>query len=85
MIAVLLSPLRCQILEGGAANAAAAAADGPGGAGNAPPPLDGPGTYTLFAVISHIGKSTDHGHYVAHIKKDGQWAFFNDEKVCLVA
>ena len=34
-----------------------------------------------MAVISHIGKNTDHGHYVCHIKKNGVWALFNDEKV----
>ncbi|KAJ1407012.1 hypothetical protein B484DRAFT_456680 [Ochromonadaceae sp. CCMP2298] len=42
---------------------------------------DGEGKYTLMAVISHIGKSTDHGHYVCHIKKNGAWVLFNDEKV----
>ena len=42
---------------------------------------DGEGKYTLTEIISHIGKSTDHGHYVCHIKKDGQWVLFNDEKV----
>lgn len=42
---------------------------------------DGVGRYTLMAVISHIGKSTDHGHYVCHIKKKDKWVLFNDEKV----
>merc|ERR1711871_1208776 len=42
---------------------------------------DGPGDYELIAIISHLGKSTSCGHYVCHIKKDGQWALFNDEKV----
>lgn len=42
---------------------------------------DGEGKYTLMAVISHLGKSTDHGHYVCHVKKDGHWVLFNDEKV----
>jgi ubiquitin carboxyl-terminal hydrolase 5/13 len=42
---------------------------------------DGEGKYTLMAVISHLGKNTDHGHYVCHVKKDGQWVLFNDEKV----
>ena len=41
----------------------------------------GDGKYTLFAIISHIGRNTEHGHYVCHIKKNGQWTFFNDEKV----
>jgi len=46
------------------------------------PAADGPGNYELVGIISHLGKSTSCGHYVCHIKKDGQWAFFNDEKVC---
>ena len=33
--------------------------------------------------ISHIGKNTGSGHYVAHIKRDGKWFIFNDEKVAL--
>lgn len=53
-----------------------------------PPPAsclyeDGEGKYNLFAMISHIGKHTGSGHYVAHIKKDGKWVIFNDEKVAL--
>ncbi len=42
---------------------------------------DGEGKYSLMAVISHLGKNTDHGHYVCHVKKDSQWVLFNDEKV----
>lgn len=42
---------------------------------------DGEGKYSLVGIISHLGKSTDHGHYVCHLKKDGQWVLFNDEKV----
>ena len=39
----------------------------------------------LFFVhrISHIGKNTGSGHYVAHLKRDGKWVIFNDEKVAL--
>lgn len=37
--------------------------------------------YELMAFISHIGSSTQSGHYVAHIKKEGKWVIFNDEKV----
>ena len=39
------------------------------------------GVYSLVAIISHIGRNTDHGHYVCHIKKEGKWSLFNDEKV----
>lgn len=44
---------------------------------------DGPGKYRLVAFISHIGNQTSCGHYVAHIRKDGRWAIFNDETVAL--
>jgi len=43
----------------------------------------GVGKYTLMAIISHIGKNTEHGHYVCHIQKEGQWVLYNDEKVRL--
>jgi ubiquitin carboxyl-terminal hydrolase 5/13 len=43
------------------------------------------GKYTMTGMISHIGKNTGSGHYVAHLKKDGQWIIFNDEKVAISA
>ena len=51
--------------------------------GAAPEPSyrDGSGSYELTAIISHMGTSHLVGHYVAHIKKDGQWFIYNDEKV----
>lgn len=42
---------------------------------------DGVGQYNLAGFISHMGANTACGHYVAHIKKDGRWVIFNDEKV----
>ncbi|XP_057963166.1 ubiquitin carboxyl-terminal hydrolase 14 [Malania oleifera] len=42
---------------------------------------DGGGRYRLIGFVSHIGTSTQCGHYVAHICKDGRWVIFNDEKV----
>jgi len=42
---------------------------------------DGEGKYELVSIVSHLGTATSHGHYVAHIKKDGEWIFFNDGKV----
>jgi len=54
---------------------------GAGAGAGASSVLDGPGRYSLVAIISHIGKSTSAGHYVAHIKKDGAWVLFNDDKV----
>lgn len=41
------------------------------------------GRYELHAIISHIGKNTESGHYVCHIKKGDQWILYNDEKVSL--
>lgn len=37
--------------------------------------------YRLMGIVSHIGTSTQCGHYVAHILKDGRWTIFNDNKV----
>eukprot|EP00624_Nannochloropsis_granulata_P000865 evm.model.NODE_13690_length_6312_cov_28.429657.4 len=42
---------------------------------------DGEGVYRLGGVISHVGKNLGSGHYVAHIKKEGRWAIFDDQKV----
>ena len=44
----------------------------------------GNGKYELMSMISHIGTSTDHGHYVCHRRlADGRWALYNDEKVAV--
>ncbi|CAM9999636.1 unnamed protein product [Pylaiella littoralis] len=60
----------------------AAAAGGPGdSAGGDTPEDDGPGRYSLVGFISHVGKNTGCGHYVAHIRKEGRWAIFDDRKV----
>jgi len=42
---------------------------------------DGRGLYRLQAFVSHMGGSTQVGHYVCHVRKDGRWCIFNDEKV----
>ena len=44
---------------------------------------DGDGKYDMVGMISHIGKNTGSGHYVAHVKRrdDGKWVIYNDEKV----
>lgn len=44
---------------------------------------DGDGHYQMVGMISHIGKNTGSGHYVAHVKRDGKWVIYNDEKVAL--
>ena len=37
--------------------------------------------YSLVAFINHAGKSASSGHYIAHVKRDGQWLKFNDRVV----
>lgn len=39
--------------------------------------------YRLVAFISHMGTSTMVGHYVCHIRRDGQWVIYNDNKVAV--
>ena len=39
--------------------------------------------YRLVAFVSHMGSSTQSGHYVAHIWKEGNWVLFNDSKVAI--
>eukprot|EP00123_Amoebidium_parasiticum_P018329 comp24172_c0_seq1/m.44156 comp24172_c0_seq1/g.44156 ORF comp24172_c0_seq1/g.44156 comp24172_c0_seq1/m.44156 type:complete len:877 (-) comp24172_c0_seq1:625-3255(-) len=41
------------------------------------------GRYTLIGFISHMGTSTACGHYVCHVKKEGRYVLFNDEKVAV--
>jgi len=43
------------------------------------------GFYELIAVLTHIGRSSDSGHYMAWVKKaSDQWLKFDDDKVSLV-
>ncbi|KAF2355123.1 Peptidase C19 ubiquitin carboxyl-terminal hydrolase, partial [Trinorchestia longiramus] len=56
-------------------------ADAPVTAPTQPNFTDGSPKYELMAFISHMGTSIHVGHYVCHIKKDGQWTIFNDNKV----
>jgi len=56
----------------------------PAPATSAPPELpvtDGAPKYQLTGFVSHMGSSVHVGHYVCHLKKDGQWTIFNDNKV----
>jgi len=55
-----------------------------GGAAPAAAPVDaadGSGRYRLTAFVSHMGSNTSSGHYVCHIRKDGRWIAFDDQKV----
>eukprot|EP01090_Pellita_catalonica_P015434 TRINITY_DN4192_c0_g1_i4.p1 TRINITY_DN4192_c0_g1~~TRINITY_DN4192_c0_g1_i4.p1 ORF type:complete len:243 (+),score=46.27 TRINITY_DN4192_c0_g1_i4:49-777(+) len=51
------------------------------GAAPAPKVHDGGSKYKLIGFVSHIGGSTQSGHYVCHLLKDGKWVLFNDRKV----
>ncbi|KAH7299449.1 hypothetical protein KP509_24G012200 [Ceratopteris richardii] len=42
---------------------------------------DGAGEYKLLGFVSHMGTSTQCGHYVAHVLKEGRWVIYNDAKV----
>lgn len=44
---------------------------------------DGCGEYSLVGFISHIGKNASHGHYVCHMRRgpDAAWFAFDDSKV----
>jgi len=42
---------------------------------------DGSGEYELISFVNHIGSSSQSGHYICHIKKEGKWVKYNDEKV----
>lgn len=70
-------------LDGAIAALASPAAAGASEPKTQVPLEDGEGSYTLVGLVSHIGKNTGSGHYVAHLKKDGKWVMFNDEKVAL--
>jgi len=37
--------------------------------------------YEIFGVVSHIGRIRDHGHYIAHTKRNGNWTCFDDSSV----
>jgi len=37
--------------------------------------------FDLHSTVTHIGGSIHAGHYVAHVKMDGRWVYFNDDKV----
>lgn len=34
-----------------------------------------------MGFVSHMGSNTQCGHYVCHMKKEGKWYIYNDEKV----
>ncbi|KAL0073545.1 hypothetical protein J3Q64DRAFT_1775672 [Phycomyces blakesleeanus] len=52
---------------------------GPSIPGDATPPFD----YRVKSFVSHKGTSVHCGHYVAHVRKEGEWVLFNDNKVAI--
>lgn len=38
-------------------------------------------SFSLFAVVVHMGLHMNHGHYVALVKSAGQWLCFDDDQV----
>eukprot|EP01125_Pyxidicula_operculata_P012178 TRINITY_DN3996_c0_g1_i1.p1 TRINITY_DN3996_c0_g1~~TRINITY_DN3996_c0_g1_i1.p1 ORF type:complete len:804 (-),score=233.06 TRINITY_DN3996_c0_g1_i1:27-2411(-) len=40
-----------------------------------------PGNYKLLGFVTHMGKNTQCGHYVAHVLVDGKWIIYNDSHV----
>ena len=42
---------------------------------------DIPPKYQLKGFITHLGASANCGHYVAHVRKNGEWIYYNDHKV----
>ena len=87
-LAAAVAEVEAHAAAAAAAGAAGASAPSPPPPPSSLPPLDAPGqsTYRLVAVVSHMGRSTACGHYVAHaLRGNGTWALFNDDKVAASA
>ena len=52
----------------------------PSGPPATPGLVDAP-RYRLASFITHRGPSVHSGHYVAHVRDDAGWVFYNDDKV----
>ncbi|KAK2197292.1 bifunctional Ubiquitin specific protease domain/Peptidase C19 [Babesia duncani] len=39
------------------------------------------GIYEVVSFLSHVGATANSGHYLCHIKRNGQWVTFNDSQV----
>lgn len=75
-----------EVLSGAGATASSASSSSPSGSAATGPEglaaeTPAEGKYSLMSVISHVGKSAEHGHYICHVLKDDRWVLFNDEKV----
>ncbi|KAE8696012.1 Ubiquitin carboxyl-terminal hydrolase 3 [Hibiscus syriacus] len=45
---------------------------------------DADSEYSLFAVVAHVGRGPNHGHYVSLVKSHNHWLFFDDENVEMI-
>lgn len=43
---------------------------------------EGSPKFSLLGFITHLGKNTSSGHYVCNAKKENNWYYYNDSKVC---
>ncbi|KAI8617251.1 hypothetical protein BC830DRAFT_122369 [Chytriomyces sp. MP71] len=43
------------------------------------------GQYELVAVLTHVGRGTNSGHYIGWAKNSGKWWQFNDDEVSMVS
>lgn len=39
------------------------------------------GKYEVFAVVNHIGRTLDNGHYICHLRRNGKWWRASDHEV----
>eukprot|EP00823_Brevimastigomonas_motovehiculus_P005005 TRINITY_DN3455_c1_g2_i1.p1 TRINITY_DN3455_c1_g2~~TRINITY_DN3455_c1_g2_i1.p1 ORF type:complete len:691 (+),score=176.58 TRINITY_DN3455_c1_g2_i1:619-2691(+) len=62
-------------------DASSSSSSSPSKSGSTPTPYTGQTKYRLYGVITHMGASTQTGHYVIHLLKEGKWVLFNDNKV----
>jgi ubiquitin carboxyl-terminal hydrolase 5/13 len=42
------------------------------------------GKYKLHGMVTHLGANATSGHYIAHVKKEEKWVYYNDLKVAEV-
>lgn len=40
--------------------------------------------YSLFALVVHVGRGPDHGHYVSLVKSHNHWLLFDDDNVEII-
>lgn len=48
------------------------------------PGVNPSGQYDLVAVLTHVGRAADSGHYIGWVKQGGEWWKFDDDKVSMI-